>query len=189
LVAPEKLLGSRGAALLAREGDEVGTIEEVYLDRETDRPEWALVDTGVFGTRLTFVPLAEAAARAGRFQVPYGKDRIRGAPNIEATEELSPRQEADLYAYYGLRYSEYRSEGRRPEPLRTSGAAEAEMVRPPATDDAMRHSEEELRVGRPRRRRGEVRLKKYVVTNGADQPVPARPRLPIAGEEGEIRRS
>jgi hypothetical protein len=110
LVAPDKLLGARGATLLAREGEEVGTIEQVYLDRETNRPEWALVDTGLFGTRFTFVPLAEATLRGDHLLVPLGKDRIKGAPNIEPTDELSPREEANLYAYYGLVYSEYRSD-------------------------------------------------------------------------------
>ena len=113
MVALDKLLGARGATLLAREGEEVGTIEQVYLDRETNRPEWALVDTGLFGTRFTFVPLAEATVRGDHLLVPLGKDRIKGAPNIEPTDELTPREEANLYAYYGLRYSEYRSDEER----------------------------------------------------------------------------
>ena len=50
----------RGQELLDNDGDKIGTIEEIYLDTDTDRPEWALVKTGLFGGKGTFVPLQQA---------------------------------------------------------------------------------------------------------------------------------
>ena len=51
----------RGQDVTDRDGGKVGTVEEVYLDQQTDRPEWVLVNTGgLFGTRSTFVPLANS---------------------------------------------------------------------------------------------------------------------------------
>ena len=33
------------------EGTKIGTIADVYFDNDSQRPEWALVHTGLFGTR------------------------------------------------------------------------------------------------------------------------------------------
>jgi hypothetical protein len=42
------------------EGHQIGTIEAIYLDRHTGEPAWATVKTGPFGTKHSFVPIAEA---------------------------------------------------------------------------------------------------------------------------------
>lgn len=50
-----------GRTLVDRDGEKVGKIDEVYTDREGGQPEWALVHTGLFGTKKHFVPLADAS--------------------------------------------------------------------------------------------------------------------------------
>jgi PRC-barrel domain len=65
--------GWRGRTMLDRDGDRIGTIEDIYADDRTGQPEWALVNTGLFGTRSTFVPIGQAAERDGDVQVPYEK--------------------------------------------------------------------------------------------------------------------
>jgi uncharacterized protein YrrD len=50
----------QGATMVDRDGDRVGTIDAIYVDDQTGQPEWALVNTGLFGTRSTFVPIAQA---------------------------------------------------------------------------------------------------------------------------------
>ena len=37
------VLDWRGRTAVDSDGDKLGTIEEIYLDAETERPEWALV--------------------------------------------------------------------------------------------------------------------------------------------------
>ena len=54
----------RALAIVDRDGTTVGTISEFYLDRETGQPTWALVNTGLFGTKQTFVPMAGRKASA-----------------------------------------------------------------------------------------------------------------------------
>ena len=49
-----------GRTLLDRDSSRIGTIDAIYLDDQTGQPEWALVNTGLFGTRSSFVPLAQA---------------------------------------------------------------------------------------------------------------------------------
>jgi uncharacterized protein YrrD len=40
-----------GRTLKDRNGDKIGKVDAVYLDEQTDKPEWALVNTGLFGTK------------------------------------------------------------------------------------------------------------------------------------------
>ncbi len=165
----ETVSQARGQDLIDRDGERIGRIEEIYLDQQTDRPEWALVKTGLFGTRSTFVPLVEAAAERGVLRVPYEKELVKDAPGIEPEGELSQDEEATLYRHYGLDYGEARSDSGLPEgetPERVDDVSES------ASDDALTRSEEELRVGTTQREAGRARLKKYVVTEEVQQTVP-----------------
>jgi uncharacterized protein YrrD len=49
----------RAAPVVDREGAESGTIEDIFIDRQTGRPAWAAVSTGLLGRRHTLVPLIE----------------------------------------------------------------------------------------------------------------------------------
>ena len=162
----------RGRNAVDRDGDKIGSIDEIYLDSETDKPEWLAVKTGLFGTKVSFIPIAQARDTGAEVQVPYDKQQVKDAPNAEADGELSQEEEASLYGYYGLDYSEARSEsglprgkGRETVGRDTSGRT---------TDDAMTRSEEELRVGKAQRERGRARLRKYVVTEQVQQTVPVQ---------------
>src|SRR5215212_9054915 len=52
--------GWQGRTLVDRDGGRIGTIDAIYLDDRTGQPEWALVNTGLFGIKSSFVPLAQA---------------------------------------------------------------------------------------------------------------------------------
>ena len=171
------VLQSRGSTVVGNDGQKVGSVEDIYLDRETEEPEWALVKTGLFGSRGTFVPLAQATMEGSDLTVPYGKEQVKGAPNIDPDGELSQEQEAELYSYYDLAYTEHRSDTGLAQGHDDSGWDEHAIGRDtsgPTTDDAMTRSEEELRVGKAKREAGTVRLKKYVVTENATQTVPVQ---------------
>jgi PRC-barrel domain len=94
----------RALAIVDRDGTTVGTISEFYLDRETGYPSWALVNTGLFGAHQTFVPLVHATEIADGLQVPYAKSHIKDAPRVDLHDELTPAEEATLFAHYGVDY-------------------------------------------------------------------------------------
>jgi hypothetical protein len=94
----------RALAIVDREGTTVGTVSEFYLDRETGYPTWALVDTGLLGATQTFVPLVHATEIADGLQVPYEKSHIKDTPRVDLHDELSPEEEATLFAHYGVEY-------------------------------------------------------------------------------------
>jgi len=90
--------------MIDRDRDKIGEVVDIYLDNETDRPEWAVVRTGLFGLRSTFVPLAEAREVGDELQVPHQRLQVKQAPNIEPDGQLSAAEEAELYRHYGLDY-------------------------------------------------------------------------------------
>jgi PRC-barrel domain protein len=94
----------RTLAIVDRDGTTVGTVSEFYLDRETGYPTWALVNTGLFGATRTFVPLVHATEISDGLQVPYEKSHIKDAPRVDLHDELTPDEEATLFAHYGVDY-------------------------------------------------------------------------------------
>jgi uncharacterized protein (TIGR02271 family) len=159
----------RGQELLDNGGEKIGTIEEIYIDSRTERPEWALVQTGLFGGKGTFVPLQQASPEAGGVRVPFDKTHVKDAPNVEPDGELSHSEERTLYEHYGVDYGESESGsangGENAVGRDTSG---------PTTDDAMTRSEEELNVGTASKETGRARLRKYVVTEEVQTTVPVQ---------------
>jgi PRC-barrel domain protein len=115
----------RALAIVDRDGTTVGTISEFYLDRETGYPTWALVDTGLLGTTQTFVPLVHATEITDGLQVPYEKSHIKDTPRVDLHNELSPEEEATLFAHYGV---EYEPSPEEPEAETTEVAAEPGTV-------------------------------------------------------------
>ena len=105
----------RGLNMVDRDGSKIGKVEDIFLDVETDQPEWALVHTGTFGSRATFVPIANARFDGDAVRVPFDKADVKGAPKAEPGTELSQDDEADLYRHYGMDYSEARSDTGLPE--------------------------------------------------------------------------
>jgi uncharacterized protein (TIGR02271 family) len=157
-----------GRTLLDRDGSRIGTIEAIYLDDQTRQPEWALVNTGLFGTKSSFVPLAQATQTDDDVRVPYDKQLVKDAPRIDPDQHLSEAEERQLWRHYGLDYD--RTTRRRPTGPDTGGRDTSG----PTTDDAMTRSEEELRIGTAQRERGRVRLRKYVTTEQVQQTVPVQ---------------
>jgi stress response protein YsnF len=182
----ETVLTWRGRTVVDRDGETIGTLKEIYLD-ESERPNWGSIHTGLFGLRQTFAPLGEARSEGDQLRLPYERDRVRDAPNIEPDVQLTVEEEQQLYRHYGL---ETAAGGGEPDVAAAVGSPSPPASEPtrPATaagddaptqagetgEDAMTRSEEEVRVGTRTRERGRVRLKKYVVTDYVETKVPVK---------------
>jgi uncharacterized protein (TIGR02271 family) len=160
----------QGRTLQDPNGDKIGTIDALYLDQQTDKPEWALVNTGLFGTKSSFVPLAGAAPRGEDVVVKVDAQQVKDAPKMAPDEHLSEQQEAELFRHYGI---DYTAEGSVTATDNARGAV-GHDTSGPTTDNAMTRSEEELRVGTAKHERGRARLRKYVVTEEVQQTVPVQ---------------
>jgi uncharacterized protein (TIGR02271 family) len=159
----------RGRDIVDNDGNKIGKLEEVYLDTDSGRPEWATVNTGLFGTKQSFVPLSEASPSSDKVVVPYSKDQVKDAPSVDPDGELSTDEEQQLYSHYGIAFGDSSASS-----VDDGDGSEGHDVSGPTTDDAMTRSEEELRVGTTRRERGRARLRKYVVTEQVQKTVPVQ---------------
>ncbi|MCW2581627.1 MAG: hypothetical protein JWQ53_417 [Klenkia sp.] len=188
-----------GSTAIDSDGDKIGTVSEVYLDDQSGRPEWATVKTGMFGSKETFIPLADAQLSGGSLSFPYDKTMVKDAPKIEAEGHLSPAEESELYRYYGIAEGTADDHGTRTDTTTTTGTAgisddstltgtrnEAGTLgrdtSGPITDDAMTRSEERLSVGTEAVETGRARLRKHVVTEQVTRTVP------VTHEEVRIER-
>jgi len=164
-----------GQTAYGSDGDKIGTVGQVYLDDRTGRPEWVTVTTGLFGTKESFVPLAEGNVSGDGLRLPYDKDKIKGAPQVEPEQgHLSEAEEAELYRYYGLADRHTTGDGyaNGREQVYDQEASGGHDTSGPNTDSAMTRSEERLRVGTQQQETGKVRLRKYVVTEQQQVTVP-----------------
>jgi len=104
-----------GKTLIDRDGERIGKLQDVYVDVETDEPQFATVKEGFIGRHLTFVPLGGIQIGPDDLQVAVTKERVRSAPEIGLHgEELSQADESTLYHHFELNYTPITTEsGRR----------------------------------------------------------------------------
>jgi hypothetical protein len=92
----------RGQDVVDPDGQKVGRLEEIYYDRHTDAPGFACVATGLFGRRLSFVPLDGATMSRNHVRVAYPAALVKDAPSVEPNGQLTVAEEDALFEHYGL---------------------------------------------------------------------------------------
>jgi uncharacterized protein (TIGR02271 family) len=185
-----------GATAYGSDGDKIGKVGQVFLDDQSGRPEFVTVNTGLFGTSETFIPVAGASFSGDRLELPYTKDKVKGAPNVDVNSgHLDEAEEQRLYEYYGMGYDTSgttyadtdRTAGFSGTETTTTGvgtgvASEGYDTSGPTTDNAMTRSEEQVRVGTQRREAGRARLRKWIETDTETHTVP------VTREEAVVER-
>ncbi len=162
----------QGRTVVGSDGEKIGKVDEVYLDQNSGRPEWATVKSGLFGSKSNFVPLASATTSGEDVSVQVTKDQVKDAPGVEADGELSQEEEKKLFEHYSVPYTDEGSVTATGSP--DGGRAAGHDTSGPDTDEAMTRSEEELHLGTRSVESGRVRLRKYVVTEMVTKTVPVQ---------------
>ena len=153
-ITMQQLSELHGAPVYDEAQDRIGSIEEIFYDRDSRRPEWIGIGTGFLGTKRVLVPVEGARTEGDGVYVPYAKDKVKDSPDIDG-DEISRETEDELYAYYALSRGRAQVDG---------GVAEASVTR----------SEEELRVGKRETETGHARLRKWVETEPVSEDVELR---------------
>jgi uncharacterized protein (TIGR02271 family) len=179
-----------GTTAYSADGDKIGKVGQLFLDDQTGRPEFVTVNTGLFGTKETFIPVADATFNGDRLTLPYSKERVKDAPNVDAEGgHLDEAEEQRLYQYYEMSYDTssagtgfsgtettgtagFSGETRTDTDLTDGRRSEGHDTSGPTTDDAMTRSEESLRIGKATHEAGRVRLRKYVTSETETHTVP-----------------
>ena len=103
----------RGRDLYGPNQDKIGSIDDIYLDRQSGEPEWLAIKTGLFGSNVSFVPIEQATSSGDNVSVPFDKALVKDAPNVSADGELSPEEERRLWEHYGRSdYDEWQGDDR-----------------------------------------------------------------------------
>lgn len=161
----DTVLGWRGRAVRDPHGEKIGSFGDVFLDRETDRPAWGGIRTGLFGHRESYVPLERVEPAEDGLVVPFSKEVVKEAPQIDPEVALTAAEEEALWRHYGQEYAHLRDDA--PGVDTTGGEG--------LGDDAMTRSEEEVRIHEgPMRPTERVRLRKVMVTDHEVRTVPVR---------------
>src|SRR5215213_3669694 len=171
-------LAASNGDVVGRSGEKIGGIGTIYLDDISGEPEWVTVKTGLFGASESFVPLSGARIAGNDIHVGYEKETVKDAHRVDANGNLSPEEEQQLYAHYGL--SGTQSTGYQTGDVdydtglsatQSTGYQTAEVdndidrttegydTSGPTTDDAMTRSEERLNVGTRSQEAGRARLR------------------------------
>jgi len=145
------------------DGQSLGAVADVYVDDDTQQPEWLALRTGLFGSKLSFVPVASAAWRDDGVHLPFTKDAIKRSPHPDVTDDrLLPEHKEELLRYYS---------GHSGAP--SHHVTHDREIGEPTVIDLVR-SEEEVSVGTTTRPGSRVRLVKYVVTENVTTTVEVR---------------
>jgi uncharacterized protein (TIGR02271 family) len=171
-----------GTTAYSTDGEKIGKVGQLFLDDESGRPEFVTVNTGLFGTNETFIPVAEATFDSDRLTLPFTKDKVKDAPNVDAEGgHLDRTEEQRLYEYYAMRYDKGGDVSGDVSGLagvggvgQNTAGTEGYDTSGPTTDDAMTRSEEEVHVGTTSQEAGRARLRKYVTTEQETHTVPVR---------------
>lgn len=81
-------------------GDKIGGVKQVYTDDTTGEPQFVTVNTGLFGSRESFVPVRGATVQGDEIHVPYTKDFVKDAPGIDADGHMEESEQEELFRYY-----------------------------------------------------------------------------------------
>jgi uncharacterized protein (TIGR02271 family) len=144
----------------------IGRVADVFVDDDTNAPEWLEVDVTSEGRRA-YVPISHARAADGAVSLPFSADDIASVPAVGADGVLTRDDEVALYRHFGVDA---------PALVHTD-------------DGALTLSEEQLHVETRPVERGRVRLRKWVDTQQVTATVAVQreqvqvAREPISAEE------
>lgn len=105
MIGQREALRMFGCEVFDPAGQRIGIVGQLFIDDDTEQPAWITVQTGLFGTNESFVPLDGAAFDGDTVTVSVGKEAVRQAPRVDLDKgDLPLTTERALYRYYGMTY-------------------------------------------------------------------------------------
>ena len=135
-----------GRTAVDPQGNKIGSVGQVYFNDQTGQPDWITVNTGLFGTRENFAPIAGSSFNGDELVLPFDKDVVKDAPDIADSSHLDEDEQQRLYEYYGryvgeLGHRDAAAGGRDQTFDDARQGTQGYDTSGPTTDDAMTRSE------------------------------------------------
>jgi sporulation protein YlmC with PRC-barrel domain len=93
-----------GHDLYDKNGEKIGTIEDIRIGELVTNLKWLVVRTGFLGSKLAFVPANEVESSGGKLVTSLSKDQVRDSPHVKQELASLPSVEEKLCKFYGLDY-------------------------------------------------------------------------------------
>lgn len=90
-----------GRPLVGSDGEKIGKLDDLIFASD-GTPLFGAVSTGLFGRRTSLVPLAEASLTPDHVSVPYTKDHVKDAPQLDDPSDMSVETEDSSAEHYDL---------------------------------------------------------------------------------------
>lgn len=90
-----------GRPVVGSDGEKIGKLDDLIFTAG-GAPLFAAVSTGLLGRRTSLVPLAEASLTPDHVSVPYTKDQIKAAPQLDDPAEMNGEMETAAAEHYSL---------------------------------------------------------------------------------------
>lgn len=186
-------------------GDKLGSVKEVFVDDNSGQPTFVEVSHGLFGMSESIVPMrGHKFAGEDDLILAFDKERIKDAPSVDTDKALSANDQNEIFRHYGvdtMKDEQAYTGGRHDVSDKNKAGLAAGTETADHTKnaghthadvdgrDSLVRSEEQLDVNKERVETGEVRLRKYVVTETENVEVPVTreevrvERTPISEEE------
>jgi sporulation protein YlmC with PRC-barrel domain len=103
----EPLKNIRGLGVYDSNGEEIGSVEDLFVDQEAQFPRFLDVGAGGFlgiGKKHFLVPFEEVNRHVGeeeRVIVRQDRDKVLGSPDFDPDEMPEVDLQRAVYAYYG----------------------------------------------------------------------------------------
>lgn len=105
MIGQREALRLFGCEAFDPQGQRIGVVGQIFLDAETEQPAWITVQTGLFGTNESFVPLEGAAFDGDTLTVAVPRQAVRHAPHVPLDQgDLPEAEEQALYVHYGIEF-------------------------------------------------------------------------------------
>jgi hypothetical protein len=92
-----------GAEVAELGGDNIGQVEEIFVDAESGEPAWLVARLGRRRrARVVAVPFANCAGAPFGIWVAQEGDAIRSAPVVDPTRPLRREHELTISAHFGI---------------------------------------------------------------------------------------
>jgi hypothetical protein len=89
-----RVIGSNDVAL--------GVVNGIYTDIRSSYPQWAAIQSGLFGADVSIIPLYATERDNWSLRIPYSIQELRDAPHRAPGTAMSHKEEANLFRHYGV---------------------------------------------------------------------------------------
>ena len=82
----------------------LGVVDGIYTDIRSGYPQWAAIQSGLFGTDVSIIPLTATEHDDRSLRIPYSVQELRDAPHRAPGTAMSHKEEANLFRHFGIGY-------------------------------------------------------------------------------------